>query len=1070
MSEATKNTQIAVFFDYENIVYSLRNRFEQKANFEAIIDKCKEFGRLSVAKAFADWGLPYMSPALMYALQSSGFELVFVPTGSTQSNSPRKNVADLYMAISVMDILYTRPEIETFVLLTGDRDFMLLVNHLKQKGKRVVAIGVDGSSSYYLTQAVDDFFYYSEVEEIFEYQPKRQKGRPTNIYDALQQAVQVMREKGRSPRLTNLKPVMVELMGSFDERSYTDSKGRNFQKFKDFVQEAQRRGTVRLLRRGNVIEVHLPKDVDSIKQLPPIEDIDDDAIDLELAYKLLVKAATEVAKKNKSLRVGMVRNRMKRLLTTFDATRVQNEEGDFPFTKFIGFIKAAEKAGVIDTKGSGSRMELLLVGTAGTEDKATPVDENVSIEAVVSEEKETTTLEGDEARAAVLTAMRTYKNYPTSFLSLAGFVHRHNETVGIIVDEVDARDLMTEAVKSDLLHQIVLKDGRRQYELNDSAEIIAKFLGQEDVAEVDTIEDVPENETVTVVTPTFETPYEGLIEAVKVILQGGKDPVLPRVKSTMVNLMGSFSEKAYTNEKGVNFTKFKDFVIDAEARGYIRLQIDGTINRVFLPESKQVTEAPPAADNRKEQAPVTELDPSITDEIVTEDELAEALADAVADIGILVEDKPVKNIRKTVVEKAAKPAVVVVEEEEAPRIIGGPEQRQIIIEGLNSFTSYPAPFMGILSHCRRLRKEREVTITSADLRDLLSETVRVGLIVAASNQKRRPTLYSFNDDASLAQQFITQEYATEPEAETAAVVETDSVSDAEPTVASLAEVVTETPAPVVVETVSAASDHVVQQLIVDVLGTWDGFPATFADILTVVQAAQVEKELVITDKHLRKLLSVASRKGVLTITSPRGVRPTIYIHTGDEAAIEAYLGKQASSVETVQADPTPEAVTQDNQPTVIDTSELSAVVLSTQKTSAVVATDSAETAPAEVVAEAEVVTEAEVVVEAEIVAEAEVIVEAEPEVVAPVAELSELDKAYALLVHVVTEATEAKASLKLPGIRTRMRKANPALDFTKLKNTNGKGFRGITVFVRAAEKAGHVVVTGKGTSIEVNLS
>ncbi|HFC12201.1 MAG TPA: NYN domain-containing protein, partial [Anaerolineae bacterium] len=809
--------------------------------------------------------------------------------------------ADLYMAISVMDVLHTRPEIETFILLTGDRDFMLLVNHLKQRGKRVVAIGVDGSSSYYLTQAVDDFFYYSEVEEIFEYQPKRQKGRPTNIYDALQQAVQVMREKGRSPRLTNLKPVMVELMGNFDEKSYTDSKGRNFQKFKDFVQEAQRRGTVRLLRRGNVIEVHLPKEnIDSLKQLPPVEDIDDDAIDLELAYKLLLKAATEVAKKNKSLRVGMVRNRMKRMLTTFDAARVQNEEGDFPFAKFIGFIKAAEKAGVISIKGSGSRMELVLVDKAPEFDETEGEDENGTLE--IGEISDVTPIAGDKAREAVLTAIRAYKNYPTSFLSLAGFVHRHNETLGVVIDEVEARDLMTEAVKGDLLHQIVLKDGRRQYELNDSAEIIAKFLGQEDVSEVETIEDIPEEENAeeeTPTSPTFATPYEGLVEAVRVILQDGKDPVLPRVKSTMVNLMGSFSEKEYSDDKGVNFTKFKEFVTDAEARGYVRIQVDGMINRVFLPDSEQTKT--PEPETNTEQLPVTkpihvqppvvetveeteEAATSLTDEVVTSEEIDE-IAEAIAEMGIMFEDAATANKTESVKESAEN-AVAISEpikvEEEQPTV-GEPEQRKIVVEGLRTFGAYPAPFMGILAHCRKVRTKHGVTVTSADLRDLLSETVRIGLVKPAPNQKRRPTLYTYSADEALAERYISQEYSDESVAATPS--EATATSTVTAPIVTKPEIVS---APVeeveiapVIKTDSETDDAPVRQLIIDVLGAWEGYPSTFADLLAEIKKAQAEKGFVVSDSRLRKLLNITTRKGVLVITSPRGIRPTRYAHTGD---------------------------------------------------------------------------------------------------------------------------------------------------------------------------------------------
>lgn len=1135
MTDVQTENKVAVFFDYENIVYSLRNRFEQKANFDALITKCKEFGRLTVAKAFADWGLPYMSPALMYALQSSGFELIFVPTGSTQANSPRKNVADLYMAISVMDTLYNRPEIDTFVLLTGDRDFMVLVNHLKENGKHVVAIGVDGSSSYYLTQAVDDFFYYSEVEEIFEDQPKRQKGRPTNIYDALQQAVQVMREKGRTPRLTNLKPIMVELMGSFDEKSYTDSKGRNFQKFKDFVQEAQRRGTVRLLRRGNTIEVHLPEEnIDKVKRTKPSDDAVEDAIKLELAYKLLAKAVREVTKSGKSVRPGAVRSRIKKLLPSFNVVSIETSEGDFPFGKFKEFISAAEEANVIVLSSDNGRTEIALGSDSvdESEDDVTPVE---------TEESSLNLVEGEEARAAILAAIRAYQNYPTSFLSLAGFVHRHNESTGISVSENEARDLMTEAVKGDLLHQIVLDDGRRQYELNDAATIVSAFLGQEDVAEVESIDDVAVEEEATEEAPVesepakFESPYDGLVEAIRTILQDGKDPVLPRVKSTMVNLMGSFSEKEYTDEAGTPFLKFKEFVMDAEKRGFVRLQVDGNINRVFLAEG-----APEAAS--AEAPAAVSVEESTDADVDFADALADAAAEALA--GVLDgenADQALQTEPEEDVSEAAPEPVV----EEDQRAVGEPEQRALVVEGLRSFSSYPAPFMGILAHCRNLRNEQSVSITSADLRDLLSETVRIGLLASDADSDRRPTRYAFVENEALAQQYIDQDVVElETESEDAAP-EADEAAVEAAAPESVEAVVEDAPAEaeaVVEEVTEAVSDAAIREVIAEVVASFDGYPAAYADILTAVQTAQAEKELGVTEKRLRDQLSAATRSKVLTITTPRGVRPTKYAYTSDEEALNSYLGKVTepeAPVAVEAAEAVVDSAEPETAPAAVDTTgmpeEVVAFVEATQQLIAegettvlgnikkrmkkllkgfdekkytdaegkpfkkfknfvdekVVAlgvvelvksgrTFAAELkAPSQADAEVAVTDEAAAVEDVtEAVAEAAEVESSAEEAVDETSTdeipteqptVATLETANAALVQAVTQAIEAGGSLKLPGIKTRMEKIDASIDIKQLHDEDGKAFRGMGTFVRAAERAGLVTVTGTGMKIEVNL-
>src|SRR5450432_2120098 len=58
-----------------------------------------------------------------------------------------KNAADMKLCIDAMEILYTRPEISTFVLIAGDRDYIPVIQHLKRKAKVVRVVGFQGSVS-----------------------------------------------------------------------------------------------------------------------------------------------------------------------------------------------------------------------------------------------------------------------------------------------------------------------------------------------------------------------------------------------------------------------------------------------------------------------------------------------------------------------------------------------------------------------------------------------------------------------------------------------------------------------------------------------------------------------------------------------------------------------------------------------------------------------------------------------------------------------------------------------------------------------------------------------------------
>jgi hypothetical protein len=187
-----------------------------------------------------------------------------------------------------MKTLFTHTNIAKFVLATGDRDFIPLVNSIRQQGKEVIIIGVGGAASSHLAQSADEFIFYETLVgkkpagELDADQPRAkmpEKGReqpdsegepetrrekepasaPPDVYDVLVQAIHLARERGYVCSFGSLKLLMKELMGGeFKENRYKDASGRPFAKFKDFVIEAERRGKVQVFTSGTVNEVFLP--------------------------------------------------------------------------------------------------------------------------------------------------------------------------------------------------------------------------------------------------------------------------------------------------------------------------------------------------------------------------------------------------------------------------------------------------------------------------------------------------------------------------------------------------------------------------------------------------------------------------------------------------------------------------------------------------------------------------------------------------------------------------------------------------------------------------------------------
>lgn len=853
VSNAEQEKNVAIFFDYENIVYSLKNRFEQKANFDALVRKCSEFGTVSGAYAFADWSMPYMSNALLYALQAAGFDLVFVPSGSPQDGTgPRKNVADLYMVIEVMNTLHTRPEIDVFVLMTGDRDFMPLVNTLKRAGKYVVAIGVDGSSSYYLTQSVDDFYYYSEVEAIYEQAPKRLKGRPVNIFDALVQAVQFLDERDKPTRLSSVKKHMVEILGEFDETKHKDSHGNAYEKFSDFVMDARRRGLVKVVTQGGQMEVVLPSsggrgrsggrssgrssydrgdrgsngrssrsDRSDRSRTP-----DKTQQGLQSAYRLLVKAVKAAESDKKSTRSSAISNRMKKLDSKFDVTKVGDGNGK-SFKRFGEFVAKAAEDGYVKVSGTGTRVELKSVSRKSEPVEVADANDDVA---------EAIGLEDATARPRLVDALRSYTAYPVSFLSLENLSRDWLTANGYSIQDSLLRNLLTEAVEAGFVQKITREDGKKRYELGDTPKAVEQFL--QEFEEVESAEEAERLEAA--------SPYEALVESVTAVEASGADPIFARVKEGMVEILGEFDEKAIQNSEGKNFSKFKDFILEAESMGLVRLETEGTVNYVRLTDSGETTV------------------PAVADSVGSDD--------GESDTSDVISNEPSEFDKFVRLEDT--------------------EQKQLVLDAIRSYESYPDAFMAILAHCRKVRDDRGVYLASGPLRDLLSEAVRYDLLEITTARGVRPSKYGLADSDEKANDYLSGA-PIEETAEAGSDTEEAKSSTEKPQIKAP----TRKPEPVAEESRDKA---VVRHFVMEALQAFDAYPATFdaiADHCIAERDETTSDDNPISDDELKEAVTAAMQAKLVSISSPYGKRPRLYVLEENEAGWTEFVGEPAEDAD-----------------------------------------------------------------------------------------------------------------------------------------------------------------------------
>ena len=141
--------EVAAFVDFENIRYSSINSFGREPDPLAWRDKALKYGLMAVARAYADFD--QHPPQVRMRLDVAGFEAQHYPAKRTSDNLGREKIqsrADLNFVIDVINTALTRPDVETILLFTGDKDFIRLVTTLRNRlGKRVVICGVPGSIS-----------------------------------------------------------------------------------------------------------------------------------------------------------------------------------------------------------------------------------------------------------------------------------------------------------------------------------------------------------------------------------------------------------------------------------------------------------------------------------------------------------------------------------------------------------------------------------------------------------------------------------------------------------------------------------------------------------------------------------------------------------------------------------------------------------------------------------------------------------------------------------------------------------------------------------------------------------
>jgi uncharacterized protein (TIGR00288 family) len=214
---------IALYIDFENIEIGLEKQYKTKFKIEPIINKLSELGVVRIRKAYADWvkNQDYRESLLNY-----GIELIEKPS----LNSEGKNGADIKLAIDAVETAILNPNINTFAIVSGDSDFLSLIQKLRESGKYVIILSGDAFTSKLIIKNCDEFISYELIANIHETDQKDTSLQKelSHAIDLLKDALRILEDEGKQLDYAGIKIKMLQIDPTFTEKKIGFSSFGNF--------------------------------------------------------------------------------------------------------------------------------------------------------------------------------------------------------------------------------------------------------------------------------------------------------------------------------------------------------------------------------------------------------------------------------------------------------------------------------------------------------------------------------------------------------------------------------------------------------------------------------------------------------------------------------------------------------------------------------------------------------------------------------------------------------------------------------------------------------------------------
>src|SRR5208337_2192856 len=120
------------------------------------LDALKERGDLVAKFAYANWSRQEGAKRQMAENAVQMVQRIPSPRGD-------KNGADINLALDALEMAFTHDHINAFAIVSGDSDFIPLVNKLKEYGKIIFVVGGRAFTSTILQKNCHEFVAYESI-------------------------------------------------------------------------------------------------------------------------------------------------------------------------------------------------------------------------------------------------------------------------------------------------------------------------------------------------------------------------------------------------------------------------------------------------------------------------------------------------------------------------------------------------------------------------------------------------------------------------------------------------------------------------------------------------------------------------------------------------------------------------------------------------------------------------------------------------------------------------------------------------------------------------------------------